>query len=299
MAGGQLMTSTETPAAASASAGTAAPRRRRRPRGAWLLLLAPALAFNAVLFLTPLGKLVAASTHDHAYQRVLKDPLVSRSLLNTFEISGLSTLAAVVLGYLLAMVIWRRGPLARVVLFALVLLPFWTGVLVKNFAWAVLLQDSGLVNTALQGLGLTDAPLGLLHNRFAVVVGMVHYLLPYAVFPIFAALSAIDNRLELAARSLGAGETSVFRRIILPLTVPGVSAAGLLVFIISTGFFITPVVLGGPGDMMIANQIDFYAHQLTDFAGASALALLLTVVVSVLVAVYQRILRAGGEYEAH
>ncbi|MGW7385579.1 ABC transporter permease [Streptomyces sp. NPDC054794] len=293
------MTSTVTPAAASTSAGTDARRRHRRPRGTWLLLLAPALAFDAVLFLTPLGKLVAASTHDHAYQRVLKDPLVSRSLLNTFEISALSTLATVVLGYLLAVVIWRRGPLARVVLFALVLLPFWTGVLVKNFAWAVLLQDNGLVNTALQGLGLTDAPLALLHNRFAVVVGMVHYLLPYAVFPIFAALAAIDDRLELAARSLGAGEVSVFRRIILPLTVPGVSAAGLLVFIISTGFFITPVVLGGPGDMMIANQIDFYARQLTDFAGASALALLLTVVVSVLVAVYQRILRAGGEYEAH
>ncbi|WP_327433407.1 ABC transporter permease [Streptomyces sp. NBC_01236] len=297
------MTSTVTRDAASATAtapaGADAPRRRRRPRGTWLLLLAPVLAFDAVLFLTPLGKLVAASTHGHAYQRVLKDPLVSRSLLNTFEISALSTLATVVLGYLLAVVIWRRGPLARVVLFALVLLPFWTGVLVKNFAWAVLLQDNGLVNTALQGLGITDAPLALLHNRFAVVLGMVHYLLPYAVFPIFAALAAIDDRLELAARSLGAGEASVFRRIILPLTVPGVSAAGLLVFIISTGFFITPVVLGGPGDMMIANQIDFYARQLTDFAGASALALLLTVIVSVLVAVYQRILRAGGEYEAH
>ncbi|MET7881451.1 ABC transporter permease [Streptomyces avermitilis] len=294
------MTSTVTRDAASASppTGAEAPRRRRRPRGTWLLLLAPALAFDAVLFLTPLGKLVEASTHGHAYQRVLEDPLVSRSLLNTFEISALSTLATVVLGYLLAVVIWRRGPLARVILFALVLLPFWTGVLVKNFAWAVLLQDNGLVNAALQGLGITDAPLALLHNRFAVVLGMVHYLLPYAVFPIFAALAAIDDRLELAARSLGAGEVSVFRRIILPLTVPGVSAAGLLVFIISTGFFITPVVLGGPGDMMIANQIDFYARQLTDFAGASALALLLTVIVSVLVAIYQRILRAGGEYEA-
>ncbi|GDY71547.1 hypothetical protein SAV31267_010320 [Streptomyces avermitilis] len=199
------MTSTVTRDAVSASppAGAEAPRRRRRPRGTWLLLLAPALAFDAVLFLTPLGKLVEASTHGDAYQRVLKDPLVSRSLLNTFEISALSTLATVVLGYLLAVVIWRRGPLARVILFALVLLPFWTGVLVKNFAWAVLLQDNGLVNAALQGLGITDAPLALLHNRFAVVLGMVHYLLPYAVFPIFAALAAIDDRLELAARSLG------------------------------------------------------------------------------------------------
>ncbi|MET7934096.1 ABC transporter permease [Streptomyces sp. NPDC005322] len=272
--------------------------RRFRVRGTWVLLLAPIAAFDAILFLTPLGTLVSSSLHDHGYQRVLGDPLVIKALVNTLEISTASTLAALVIGYLLAWVIWRSGPLLRVVMFALVLLPFWTGVLVKNFAWAVLLQDNGLVNGALQGLGLTDHPLTLLHNRFSVVLGMVHYLLPYAVFPIFGALSAIDNRLELAARSLGAGEASVFRRVILPLTVPGLSAAGLLVFIISTGFFITPVVLGGPGDMMIANEIDFYAMELTDFAGASALALVLTAIVSVLVAVYQRILRAGGAHGA-
>ncbi|MGW7613185.1 ABC transporter permease [Streptomyces sp. NPDC054766] len=285
--------------AAPSRAPSAQASRPRIPRirAGWLLLLAPIAVFDAVLFLTPLGRLIASSMHSQAYQRVLKDPLVTRSLVNTLEISALSTLATIVLGYLLAIVIWRRGPLVRVILFALVLLPFWTGVLVKNFAWAVLLQDNGLVNGALQALGLTDHPLALLHNRFAVVVGMVHYLLPYAVFPIFAALAAIDNRLELAARSLGASESSIFRRVILPLTVPGVSAAGLLVFIISTGFFITPVVLGGPGDMMIANEIDFYARQLTDFAGASALALLLTAMVSVLVAVYQRILRAGGAHD--
>ncbi|MES4888626.1 ABC transporter permease [Streptomyces sp. NPDC096012] len=284
-------------ATAAPSRAPSAQARRPRIRAGWLLLLAPTAVFDAVLFLTPLGRLIASSMHSQAYQRVLKDPLVIKSLENTLEISALSTLATIVLGYLLAIVIWRRGPLVRVVLFALVLLPFWTGVLVKNFAWAVLLQDNGLVNGALQALGLADHPLALLHNRFAVVVGMVHYLLPYAVFPIFAALTAIDNRLELAARSLGASESSIFRRVILPLTVPGVSAAGLLVFIISTGFFITPVVLGGPGDMMIANEIDFYARQLTDFAGASALALLLTAMVSVLVAVYQRILRAGGAHD--
>ncbi|MEU9014919.1 ABC transporter permease [Streptomyces sp. NPDC048479] len=295
MAGGKL--TMPLAAVAPAQACDTSRGRRFRVRGTWLLLLAPIAAFDAILFLTPLGTLVSSSMEDQAYQRVLEDPLVIKSLINTFEISAVSTLATIVIGYLLAWAIWRSGALTRVVLFALVLLPFWTGVLVKNFAWAVLLQDNGLVNGALQGLGLTDHPLTLLHNRFAVVLGMVHYLLPYAVFPIFAALAAIDNRLELAARSLGAGELSVFRRVILRLTVPGVSAAGLLVFIISTGFFITPVVLGGPGDQMIANQIDFYAMELTDFVGASALALVLTAIVSVLVAVYQRILRAGGAHE--
>lgn len=269
------------------------PRRRRTT---WWLLLAPILAFDVVLFLSPLGKLVGSSFTGNAYQRVLEDPLVVRSLINTLSISLASTVVTVVLGYVIALVLWRSGTVTRVILFAVVLLPFWTGILVKNFAWAVLLQDNGIVNSFLQTVGLTDAPLELLHNRLAVIIGMVHCLLPYAVFPIFSSLTSIDDRLALAARSLGAKEASIFRRITLPLSTPGISAAGLLVFIISTGFFITPVVMGGPGDMMIANQIDYYARQLTDFSGAAALAVILTVLVSILVAIYQRVLKAGGQH---
>jgi putative spermidine/putrescine transport system permease protein/mannopine transport system permease protein len=269
------------------------PRRRRT---SWWLLLAPILAFDVVLFLTPLGKLVGSSFTGNAYQRVLEDPLVVRSLINTLSISLASTVVTVVLGYVIALVLWRSGTVTRVILFAVVLLPFWTGILVKNFAWAVLLQDNGIVNSFLQAVGLTEAPIELLHNRLAVIIGMVHCLLPYAVFPIFSSLTSIDDRLALAARSLGAKEASIFRRITLPLSAPGISAAGLLVFIISTGFFITPVVMGGPGDMMIANQIDYYARQLTDFSGAAALAVILTVLVSILVAIYQRVLKAGGQH---
>ena len=269
------------------------PRRRRT---GWWLLLIPILAFDVLLFLSPLGKLVGSSFTGNAYQRVLEDPLVVRSLVNTLSISLASTIVTVVLGYVIALVLWRSGTVTRVILFAVVLLPFWTGILVKNFAWAVLLQDNGMVNSFLQAVGLTDAPLELLHNRLAVIIGMVHCLLPYAVFPIFSSLTSIDDRLALAARSLGAKEASIFRRITLPLSMPGISAAGLLVFIISTGFFITPVVMGGPGDMMIANQIDYYARQLTDFSGAAALAVILTVLVSILVAIYQRVLKAGGQH---
>lgn len=269
------------------------PRRRRTT---WWLLLAPILAFDVVLFLSPLGKLVGSSFTGNAYQRVLEDPLVVRSLINTLSISLASTIVTVVLGYVIALVLWRSGTVTRVILFAVVLLPFWTGILVKNFAWAVLLQDNGIVNSFLQTVGLTNAPIELLHNRLAVIIGMVHCLLPYAVFPIFSSLTSIDDRLALAARSLGAKEASIFRRITLPLSTPGISAAGLLVFIISTGFFITPVVMGGPGDMMIANQIDYYARQLTDFSGAAALAVILTVLVSILVAIYQRVLKAGGQH---
>ena len=108
-----------------------------------------------MLFLTPLGKLVGASFADNAYQRVLEDPLVLRALVNTLTISLASTIVTVVLGYIIAMVLWRAGNVTRVILFAVVLLPFWTGILVKNFAWAVLLQDNGIVNAFLQGIGLT------------------------------------------------------------------------------------------------------------------------------------------------
>ncbi|NVM96276.1 ABC transporter permease [Arthrobacter wenxiniae] len=273
-----------------------APPKRRR-RAGWLLLLAPVVVFDVLLFLTPLGKLIGSSFTGGAYARVLADPLVTRSLVNTLSIALTSTAVTVVLGYVIALVLWRSGTVMRVILFAVVLLPFWTGILVKNFAWAVLLQDNGLVNGFLHNIGLINAPLPLLHNRFAVIVGMVHCLLPYAVFPIFSSLAAIDGRLALAARSLGAREAAVFRRITLPLSAPGISAAGLLVFIISTGFFITPVVMGGPGDMMIANEIDYYARQLTDFPGAAALAVILTVLVSIIAAVYQRVLKAGGQHE--
>jgi ABC-type spermidine/putrescine transport system permease subunit I len=262
------------------------------------MLLLPVIVLDVALFLSPLGGLLMDSFRGNSYQRLLDDPLVRKSLTNTFWISSVSTLVTLVLGYAVAYVIWRQGPLLRVILFALVLLPFWTGVLVKNFAWAVLLQDNGLVNGLLQTAGLTDGPVQLLHTRLAVVVGMSHYLLPFAIFPIFASLSAQDDRIEQAARSLGAGGVQVFRRVILPLSLPGVSAAGLLVFIICTGFFVTPVVLGGPADMMVANQIDFYARKLTDFRAASALAVVLTVAVSLLAAVYQRALRSGGQHGA-
>jgi ABC-type spermidine/putrescine transport system permease subunit I len=180
-----------------------------------------------------------------------------------------------------------------VLLIGLVLLPFWTGVLVKNFAWAVILQDNGVVNDLLQSLGVTDEPMRLLHNRFAVIVGMVHYLLPYAVFPIFAALWSIDPRLEQAASSLGAGPITTARLVIFPLMRPGIYAGGLLVFIIATGFFIAPVILGGPGDAMVANHIEYYTREVVNFGAASALAVFVTVAVSILVVIYQRLPKEG------
>lgn len=254
-----------------------------------LCLLLPAGILYGLLIAVPLGIILQLSLQNGgaSYTAVLHSPLLLRVMANTVVISLLTTIIALVLGYVLAAALWRAGPAHRPLVLAMILLPFWTGVLIKNFAWASLLQDNGAINHALMGLGFTSTPLTLLHNRFAVIVGMVHYVLPYAVFPIYNAMRGIDRRLEQAARGLGAPVRQVLWRIILPLTLPGVTRAGLLVFIISCGFFITPVILGGPSDMMVANLVDYYVHVVVDFGDAAALAVLILLAVLPLIVVQQ------------
>ncbi len=244
----------------------------------------------------PFGIILRYSMADGGahFWAVLHSPLLRRATMNTLVISLLTTVIALLLGYVLAAALWRARPPMRTVLFAFILLPFCTAVLIKNFAWAAaLLQDNGLVNTALLWLGLTSRPVTLLHNRVAVIIGMVHYLLPYAVFPIHTAMRAIDPQIERAARSLGAPTGRVIWWVILPLTLPGVYSAALLVFVVSIGFFITPVILGAPSDMMIANLVDQYIHELVDFGGAAALAVLILAAIVPLVVLQQSLPKAG------
>jgi putative spermidine/putrescine transport system permease protein len=273
----------------------AAPSAAKRILDSQLWLLLPVGLLYGLLAVMPLVLILQSSFSgglDH-YRKVLSSTLLLRVAENTAAISLATTVIAVMLGYMVAAALWRAGPRMRVILLALVLLPFWTGVLIKNFAWAALLQDNGAINNLLQAMGLTDGPLPLLHNRTAVIIGMVHYVLPYAVFPIYTTMLSIDDRLERAAKSLGASLLTVIWRVIVPLSLPGVYAASLLVFIISTGFFITPVILGAPQDMMAANLIDFYAHQIVDFHRAAALAVLIVGAVLALVFVYQRLPKEG------
>ena len=254
-------------------------------------LLAPAAMLYGLMALAPLLIILQMSFSQGfgAYVRVLTDPLLRPILANTVVISTQTTLVALLLGYYLAATLWRSGPRVRMALLALILLPFWTSGLVKNFAWAALLQDRGLINQGLQALGLTHHPLTLLHNRFAVILGMVHYVLPFAVFPIYSTMLAIDRSLERAALSLGANAAATLWRITLPLTLPGIYAGGLITFIISTSFYLTPVILGSQRDMMVANLIDAYTHETVDFAAASALAVVMMLAVSILFALYQRL----------
>lgn len=259
------------------------------------LLVLPVLVFFVLLLLWPLGELVVAAINggSKSFDKLQNNPTTGQIVKNTVVISAWTTVIAVGLGYFLAFCAWRtKGP-QRALIFAFVLLPFWTGVLVKNFAWTIILQEHGVVNSVLKWLHITGDPITMLHDRFAVIVGMAHYCVPYAFFPILAVMLPLDPRIERAAESLGASRWRLGRHIILPLTLPGILASGLLTFIIAAGFFITPVILGGPGDRMVANMIDQYQNQFVDLNTASLLAMMVTVAVSLLVVLYNRVPKEG------
>lgn len=270
-------------------------RRTRpdRPIGPSVWLIAPLAILYSVFALLPLGMILRFSVANgfENFRSVLGSPLLLRVATNTIVISLSTTVIALALAIPVAAALWRSGPRLRSLIMAFVLLPFWTAVLIKNFAWAVLLQDNGVVNGLLQAAGV--GPFTLLHNRLAVLIGMAHFVLPYAIFPIYTAMREIDLRLENAARSMGAGTAEVIWHVILPLIVPGIAAAALLVFIVSTGFFITPVILGSPSDMMISNLVDYYVHELINFNNAAALAVLVALVLAPVVVLQQRVARRG------
>jgi ABC-type spermidine/putrescine transport system permease subunit I len=259
----------------------------------FLWLMVPLAILYGVFALLPLGMILRFSVANgfENFRSVLGSPLLLRVATNTLVISLSTTAIALALAISVAAALWRSGPRLRSLIMAFVLLPFWTAVLIKNFAWAVLLQDNGVVNGLLQAAGV--GPFTLLHNRLAVLIGMVHFVLPYAIFPIYTSMREIDGRLENAARSMGAGTAEVIWHVILPLIVPGIAAAALLVFIVSTGFFITPVILGSPSDMMISNLVDYYVHELINFNNAAALAVLVALVLAPVVILQQRVGKRG------
>lgn len=258
-----------------------------------LWLLAPIAVVYGSVALVPLGISVGLSVQHGlaSFRTVLASPLIVRVAINTLVISATTTVLALILALPVAAALWRSKGRTRLVVLAFVLLPFWTAVLIKNFAWAALLQDNGAVNGVLAAIGL--GPITLMHNRIAVVIGMIHFVLPYAIFPIFTAMRGIDLRLESAARSLGAGDMAVIRHVIAPLIMPGLTGAALLVFIVSAGFYITPVILGAPSDMMIANLVDYYVHDLAEFDQAAAVAVLILLAMAPAIALQQTVSRRG------
>lgn len=259
------------------------------------LLFAPLILLYGGLLVLPIIIVIKMSLANgfESYEKVLSSRIFVRVVENTIVVSVTTTVITVIFGYLLAALLWKTQGWKRLLVLGFVLLPFWTSVLIKNFAWTFLLQDNGVINVILMGIGLTDHPTQLLHNRFAVIVGMVHYLLPYAVFPIFTSMLTIDSRLDNAAKSLGASAASVFWHVTLPLTRQGIYASALLIFIISASFYVTPVILGGPSQMMVSNMVDYYTNSVVDFGAASALSIIILLGASVFIAIYMWLPKEG------
>lgn len=270
-------------------------RRRGTGRRETGVLLLPALAWLGVLFVYPIGRLFYLSLFGPAltlrhYAKLVGAPVYLKILANTFEISLVVTLLALVLGYPVAFLLATARARTAGLLLACVMLPLWTSVLVRTYAWMVLLGRRGVVNEALQGLGFLDAPLPLLYNRLGVTIGMVHVLLPFMILPIYSVMKGIDVELVKAAQNLGADRRQAFLRVYLPLSLPGIAAGCLLVFVTALGFFVTPALLGGRGDMMIAMLIEIQVRELLDWEFASALAVALLAVTAGVLLVAQRVL---------
>jgi putative spermidine/putrescine transport system permease protein len=210
--------------------------------------------------------------------------------LRTMGISLTVTLVTLLLGfpvaYLLAMLPTKSSNLLMI----LVLLPFWTSLLVRTTAWFVLLQDNGVINDTLQFLQLTDHPLRLIFSRFGTIVAMTHIQLPFTLLPIFSVMKTIPPSHVRAARSLGAGPFYAFWRVYFPQTVPGIAAGCLLTFILSLGYYITPALVGGPADQMVSYYVSYFINNAVNWGQASALGVILLILTSILYALYNRII---------
>ncbi|WP_108659529.1 ABC transporter permease subunit [Acuticoccus kandeliae] len=253
-----------------------------RPRFGPALLILPVLVFIIAIYVLPLADVLRLSvtepepTLSH-YLRLASTPLYLRVLLNTFEIAFTISVIALILGYPLAYLLALVPPRLAGILMILVLVPFFTGVLVRNYAWIFMLGNNGVVNVTLRALGLTDAPVRLIYNRTGVIIASVHVLLPYMVLILFNTMRALDPRLMVAAGSLRAARFSAFRRVFLPLTYPAIGSAFILVFVTALAFFITPAMLGSARETMIAMLIEQQVGLLNwGFASALAAVLLAT-----------------------
>ncbi len=265
----------------------------RRQGGAWLLA-APALLLLAIFYLAPLSQVLWISVTEPRpglgnYALLIDNAGVKRVLWTTFRIGVITTLISVALAYMVAYAMLHATPRQRQVAFVFVLLPFWISVLVRAFAWVALLRSGGIINTLLRDVGLIDRPLALIYNEIGVVIGMVHYMTPMAVLTLFANMQGIDRRLVAAARGLGASRREAFWRVFLPLSLPGIVAAGILVFIFSLGFYITPAILGGGKTLMVAEYISVMITETLNWGTGTMMASSLMIAVFVLLAILSRV----------
>ncbi|WP_182358757.1 ABC transporter permease [Tomitella gaofuii] len=259
----------------------------------WGMLLLPVLVFLTLVFLLPLVVMLAKSFTDPTvglenYRAIWENSLYLKVLRNTFVIALSTTALTVLIGFPYAYLMTLATPFWRAVMLVGVLVPFWTSLLIRSFALVIVLRDTGVINTALESAGVIDGPLPLLRYMPGVLFGMVQITLPFLVLPLYATMRGIDRRLLLAAESLGARPSLAFIKVYAPLTLPGLFAGIVLVFIQALGYYITPALLGGPSNTMIGELIVQQVSSVLQFGFAAALGVLLLVSTFVLLAIAGR-----------
>lgn len=273
----------------------------------YLLLVAPAVLFLIFFYGYPVAAMLARAFNDPTWGFANFDKLfVIRSREDwfffsmpmnayirvftiTLRIALIVTVITLLLAYPVAYTLSSISPAKANLLMIFVLVPFWTSILVRSYAWMVLLGREGTVNRILTGTGLRDEPAQLLNTRFAVYIGMVHILLPFMILPLYSVMKGIDRNYLRAAENLGGTPAQVFRRIFLPLSLPGIGAGCLVVFILALGFYITPALIGGQRDVMISMLIAQQVSTL-NWGFAAALALILLAIALLIYLIFNRIL---------
>lgn len=258
----------------------------------WFFII-PSVFFLVVVFIFPISLFLSKSVFDPGptlkhLLHLFDNPVFFKVLWITFKISFTVTLSALLIGYPIAYLLTVVSERARNLLMILVLIPFWTSLLVRTYAWMVLLGRKGILNQALIYLELIDQPVKMLYTTFAVNVGMVQMMTPFMVLALFSVMKGIERGLLQAACSLGASKFQAFIRIYLPLSMPGIGAGCLLVFIYSLGFFITPALLGGRKDVMLSMLIEEQVSSLLNWGFGAMLALLLLAATAVFFFIYTR-----------
>ena len=265
-----------------------------------LFLLAPLLVFLALAYIIPFLGVVSWSVTlpepgIGQYQAALSDPLVLSVIWRTVRICALVTAITVAVGYIITLLWVRSGPGLRLFVELCILIPFWISVLTRAFGWLAMLSNRGILNTLGQDLGILSEPLTMVRNEFGVVVGMVHFLIPFAVFPLASAMRAVDERVLLAARGMGASRTRIFWQLFVPMTKGGIFGAALLVFVFSLGFFVTPAILGGGRSVLVAELIWLRIFQSPDWGLAAAISVILMAAIAILMALTMKYAKGGPQ----
>ncbi len=259
-------------------------------------LIAPLPLFLALAYVLPfLGVVRWSFTLPEPgimqYARVFADPVVQGVFIRTLRVclivTLLTTLAAYAISYL-----WVFGSrTVQIIVEFFVLIPFWISTLTRAFGWLALLYNRGIVNSLLQQLGVIDEPLVLVRNELGVVIGMMHFLIPFAVLPLASSMRHLDQRVLMAARGMGASRLRTFWSVFVPMTMPGIIGASIITFIFSLGFFITPAILGGGRSVLIAEFIYVQTFQTVNWGLAGAISVVLVLAVGVLIVLFLRLTR--------